>query len=65
MNKKALRIRIYATSDLSDFNNLSASKLILEKTGVHMDCLPACLELCPDGGVVVSDIVELPTVSGS
>lgn len=49
MKKKALRIRIYAKD----------GSIVLEKTGVHVDCIPASLELMPDGGHVILDIVEI------
>lgn len=49
MKKKALRIRIYTKEN----------SIVLEKTGVHVDCIPASLELMPDDGYVVFDIVEI------
>lgn len=48
MSKKALRVIIY------DANQ----NVVIEKTPVTVDAIPAALQLMPDGGSVRVDIVE-------
>lgn len=55
MNKRALRVRVYATKEIGE------SLPMIEKIGVPVDAVPAVMLMVPDSGCLVADVVEVPT----